>query len=153
MNQRTDKTLIRGLARIVVIGLIASVAACSGLRPESVAPRPTGEQPTFTQDGTASWYGQFHNGRKTANGEIYDMNAATAAHRSLPFGTIVRVTNLGNGRTTKVRINDRGPYANGRIIDLSAHAARDLGMHQSGTARVRIEQFKSDQPGGGRAGS
>jgi rare lipoprotein A len=74
------------------------------------------------------------------------MNAYTAAHRNLPFGTIVRVTNLDNGRVVKVRINDRGPYVKSRIIDLSAEAARALGMRQKGIAHVRIEQFASDQP-------
>ncbi len=82
----------------------------------------------------------------TANGETYDMEALTAAHRSLTFDTVVRVTNLDNGRVVKVRINDRGPHAAGRIIDLSARAARELGISDGGTAHVKIERFASDQP-------
>jgi rare lipoprotein A len=89
--------------------------------------------------GRASWYGpQFH-GRRTANGEIFNSNDLTAAHRSLPFGTKVRVTNINNGRSVVVRINDRGPFIGGRIIDLSAGAARILNMVQSGVAPVQLE--------------
>lgn len=76
------------------------------------------------------------------------MNAMTAAHRALKLGTVLRVTNLDNGRTTTVRVNDRGPYVNGRIVDVSAAAARELGMKQNGLARVQIEAFAADQPGG-----
>jgi rare lipoprotein A len=110
---------------------------------------PAPEQPFFTQVGTASWYGGFHHGRKTASGERFNMNDMTAAHRAVKLGTMLRVTNLDNGRTTTVRVNDRGPYVNNRIIDLSAAAARDLGMKQDGLARVRIEAFAVDQPAGG----
>jgi rare lipoprotein A len=113
--------------------------------PAPLAPAP--EHPTFTQFGTASWYGGFHHGRKTASGERFNMNAMTAAHRSLSLGTVVRVTNLENGRTTNVRVNDRGPYKPGRIIDLSAAAAHELDMKEDGLARVRVETFASDQPG------
>jgi rare lipoprotein A len=120
--------------------------AISALPPPAPAPMP--EQPFFSQVGTASWYGGFHHGRKTANGERYNMHGMTAAHRALKMGTVLRVTNLDNGRTTTVRINDRGPYKNGRIIDLSAAAARDLGMQQSGLARVRIEAYVADQTDG-----
>lgn len=89
--------------------------------------------------GKASWYGPGFHGRTTANGERYNSNALTAAHPSLPFNTRVKVTNLNNGRSVVVRINDRGPYAGGRIIDLSAAAARRIGMIQSGVAPVKIE--------------
>lgn len=89
--------------------------------------------------GTASWYGGKFQGRKTANGEIFDTNKFTAAHRTLPFHTKVKVTNLENGKTTTVRINDRGPFVRGRIIDLSRAAAKELDMIHSGTAKVRIE--------------
>jgi len=93
----------------------------------------------YAETGIASWYGaQFH-GRRTANGEIYDMNALTAAHRTLPLPSLVRVTNLRNGRTIKVRINDRGPFARGRIIDLSRRAAQLLGFQSQGTTPVRVE--------------
>ena len=88
--------------------------------------------------GQASWYGPGFHGRRTANGEIYNQNAMTAAHRYLKFGTKVRVTNLNNGRSVIVRINDRGPFAKGRVIDVSAAAARSLGMIRSGVAPVEV---------------
>ncbi|MBE9018072.1 septal ring lytic transglycosylase RlpA family protein [Chroococcidiopsis sp. CCALA 051] len=90
-------------------------------------------------NGVASWYGPGFHGNRTANGETYNQNALTAAHKSLPFGTRVRVTHAGTGRSIVVRINDRGPYIGGRIIDLSAAAARVLGMAGSGVAPVRVE--------------
>lgn len=89
--------------------------------------------------GWASWYGRRFHGRKTANGERYNMNALTAAHRTLPFGTKVRVTNLGNGRSVVVRINDRGPFIKGRIIDLSRRGANALRFIKKGKARVRLK--------------
>lgn len=87
----------------------------------------------------ASWYGPGFNGRRTANGERYDMHAMTAAHKTLPFGTKVRVTNVANGRSAIVRINDRGPFVRGREIDLSRGAAVAVGMLGAGVARVRLE--------------
>ncbi|MFB2967816.1 septal ring lytic transglycosylase RlpA family protein [Aerosakkonema sp. BLCC-F183] len=95
--------------------------------------------------GLASWYGPGFHGRRSANGEIYNQNALTAAHRTLPFGTQVRVTNLNNGLSVVVRINDRGPYAGRRIIDLSAAAARVLGMMQTGVAPVSLEVLGKSQ--------
>lgn len=89
--------------------------------------------------GVASFYGRRFHGRLTANGERFDMNAMTAAHRTLPFGTQVRVTNPRNGRSVTVRINDRGPFIRGRTIDLSRRAARELGMIQRGHARVQLD--------------
>jgi peptidoglycan lytic transglycosylase len=91
-----------------------------------------------TETGVASWYGIPYHGRRAASGEVYDMNAATAAHRKLPFQTWVEVTNLSNGKSTDVRITDRGPFVRGRIIDLSQAAARDIDMLRSGTTRVRL---------------
>lgn len=88
--------------------------------------------------GQASWYGPGFHGRLTANGERYNQNAMTAAHRSLKFGTRVRVTNLNNGRSVVVRINDRGPFIKGRVIDVSAAAARTLNMMHSGVAPVKV---------------
>lgn len=88
--------------------------------------------------GMASWYGGRFHGRRTANGERYNMNAMTAAHKSLPFGTIVMVTNTRNGRSVQVRINDRGPYIRGRIIDLSRAAASQIGLTASGVAHVQV---------------
>lgn len=89
--------------------------------------------------GIASWYGPGFHGRRTASGERFNQNALTAAHRSLPFGTQVRVTNLNNGRSVVVRINDRGPFSRGRIVDLSAGAARAIGLKSNGTAPVHIQ--------------
>ena len=91
-----------------------------------------------TETGVASWYGIPYNGRRAASGEIYDMEQLTAAHRKLPFQTWVEVTNLTNGKRVDVRINDRGPFAHGRVIDLSQAAARDIDMLRPGTARVRL---------------
>jgi len=103
-------------------------------------------QPTHTvaltrsqTSGMASWYGPGFHGNESASGEVFNQNALTAAHRKLPFGTQVRVTNLNNGRSVIVRINDRGPFVRGRIIDLSAAAARALGMVQTGVAPVSLE--------------
>jgi rare lipoprotein A len=93
----------------------------------------------YSETGIASWYGPGFHGKKTANGETYDQNDITAAHRTLPMPSLVKVTNLENGRELKVRINDRGPYAHGRIIDLSRRSAQLLGVEQSGTARVKVE--------------
>ncbi len=99
------------------------------------APR---EDPDYEAVGTASWYGaQFHN-RRTADGEVFDMDAPSGAHKTLPLPCIVEVTNLENGRRLQVRINDRGPFVDGRIIDLSREAARRLGFYDKGTARVRV---------------
>ena len=92
----------------------------------------------FRQKGVASWYGKKFHGRKTSNGETYDMFAITAAHKTLPFNTHVRVNNLSNGKTIVVRVNDRGPFVSGRIIDLSYTAAKDIGMVGPGTAKVEI---------------
>lgn len=94
------------------------------------------EQPGYDATGVASWYGDDFHGRKTANGEIYDMNALTAAHPTLPLPTYAYVTNLNNGRTVLVRVNDRGPYVDNRIIDLSRASAKALGI--SGLGRVRV---------------
>lgn len=103
--------------------------------------------PTVATDGfvgIASWYGNPHHGRRTANGERYDKSAFTAAHRTLPYNTLVQVKNLENGKQVKVRINDRGPFANNRIIDLSYAAAEAIGMIRAGRARVRLEVLRKD---------
>ncbi|MBW2065739.1 MAG: septal ring lytic transglycosylase RlpA family protein [Deltaproteobacteria bacterium] len=92
----------------------------------------------FVQVGTASWYGRKFHGRPTASGEIFDMHRRTAAHKTLPLGTYVKVINLSNGRSTVVRINDRGPFIKDRIIDLSYAAAKDIGLLKDGLARVKI---------------
>jgi rare lipoprotein A len=106
------------------------------------APVPA-EREDSVQIGLASWYGRPHHGRLAASGQVYDMNDLTAAHRTLPFGTVVRVQNLRNNRTVKVEINDRGPFVPGRIIDLSRAAARVLRMEQAGLTRVRLTILKA----------
>lgn len=98
----------------------------------------TAENGRMLQSGVASWYGPNFHGKATANGEVYNMNDFTAAHRTLPFNTIVEVVNIDNGESVRVRINDRGPYVDDRIIDLSRRAARDIDMENMGTANVQI---------------
>lgn len=113
--------------------------------PEMAAPpvQPPKTPPPQVETGTASWYGKAHNGLPTASGEIYDMNELTAAHRSLPLGTRVLVTNVKNGRSVEVRVNDRGPADHGRIIDLSYAAAVELGAVEDGTVPVRLRVLSS----------
>jgi rare lipoprotein A len=107
------------------------------------------EQPDYDETGIASWYGPTFYGKYTANGELYDGDALSAAHRTLPMPVNVRVTNLENGKSIVVRVNDRGPYARGRIIDLSRHAAELLDVVRTGTARVRVSYLsRADLPGG-----
>ena len=96
------------------------------------------EDPQYDEVGMASWYGADFHGRKTSNGEVYDMTALSAAHRTLPMPSYVYVTNLSNNRTVLVRVNDRGPYARGRILDLSNGAAQALGVITHGTSQVRV---------------
>lgn len=98
-------------------------------------------QDNFQQIGTASWYGPGFNGKKTASGEIFDMNDLTAAHKTLPLGCMVQVTNLHNGKKIIVRINDRGPFHGGRVIDLSKRAAQQLGIIAAGHAKVHIKSL------------
>ena len=93
----------------------------------------------YAQQGEASWYGPGFHGRKTASGKRFNQHALTAAHKKLPLGTVATVTNLDNGKTVEVEINDRGPYVRGRILDVSAAAAERLGMKHDGTSTVRIE--------------
>jgi rare lipoprotein A len=105
--------------------------------PPATLPAPS--PPTIVEAGLASWYGKKHQGKRTASGEVFDQKKFTAAHRSLPWGSIVKLTNLANGKSVEVRINDRGPFAKGRIIDVSRAAASVLGMVESGVARVQLE--------------
>ena len=126
------------------------------LPPPSVPSQPSGPPPAterqpavagvYTEEGVASWYGNPFDGRRTSNGEIYDMHQFTAAHRTLPFGAVLRVTNLSNGMQTQVRINDRGPFVANRVIDLSLSAAQAIGMVGPGTAHVRIEMISGPNP-------
>ncbi|EXF43980.1 lipoprotein [Pseudomonas sp. BAY1663] len=123
---------------LLLLALLAGGCAERQPAPPAATPPPS-RQEGFTQSGKASYYARMHHGKRTANGETHDQNALVAAHRSLPFGTRVRVTNLNNGKQVVVRINDRGPFRRGRIIDLSRAAARQLDMLNAGVARVRIE--------------
>jgi len=125
---------------LALLNLLFLSTACHRHRARARAPLPPpapGAPILQGEEGVASWYGVPYNGRPTANGEIYNMYAMTAAHRTLPFGTRVRVHDLEDSRSVEVRINDRGPFVEGRIIDLSYAAAQALGM--PGTARVRLE--------------
>jgi len=122
------------LTRITLVGFCLATVSCATTRPVRVA-LPT-DEPTV---GVASYYAGRWHGRRTASGERFDMHEMTAAHRTLPFGTHVRVTNLGNGRAVVVRVNDRGPWKKARVIDVSYAAALKLGMIGPGTARVRLE--------------
>lgn len=117
------------------------VAACAGN-----PPAPSELRPGWSETGEASWYGPGFHGRPTASGEKFDMDAATAAHRWLPFGTVLGVENLSNGRQTRVRVNDRGPFARDRILDLSRAAGRELGMLSTGVAPVRIVILEVPDP-------
>jgi rare lipoprotein A len=123
---------------VVIVALIAiSTAACGKKKVRArvpVAPARIGSE----EAGLASWYGVPYDGRRTASGEVYDMRQLTAAHRELPFETWVHVTNVENGKQVDVRINDRGPFVRGRIIDLSQAAAREIDMLGPGTTKVRL---------------
>ena len=152
------------LVWLAAASLALALGACSATQPESGGPNSRGrggsgqgeykvglpyqvdgvwfyprEDLGYAATGLASWYGSEFNGRRTANGEIFNMNIVSAAHPTLPLPSIVRVTNLENGRAISVRVNDRGPFARGRIIDLSRRAAQLLGFELQGTARVRVE--------------
>jgi rare lipoprotein A len=120
---------------MLLLTLAAAFLGCAG----KPTPMSAAELHGYVEKGIASWYGKKYHGRRTANGERYDMHAMTAAHKRLPFGTLVLVKNLDNGKKTRVRINDRGPFKKGRIIDLSYAAAREIGMVHDGLARVRIK--------------
>lgn len=135
--------------RIVLVAAVAAFAAC--VQRSAPPPMPSVAEGWY-EEGEASWYGPGFHGNRTASGEIYDMEALTAAHRELPFGARLRVRNLDNGRETLVRVNDRGPFARGRILDVSRAAARELAMIGPGTARVRIEVVEgvAEVPAGAR---
>lgn len=134
------------------------VPAAPGTRPGNLPPSATPSGPPssaerqpaipgeYVEEGVASWYGIPFDGHRTSNGEVYDMHQLTAAHRTLPFGAFVRVTNLSNGLQTEVRINDRGPFVANRIIDLSLSAAQAIQMIGTGTAQVRLEVISGPNP-------
>ncbi len=157
---------------VVLICCVLLAAGCGPKRPSVAPPSGPPQQKTkayqkpytvmgkryepiqnaegFTQNGVASWYGRDFHGKKTSNGETYNMNAMTAAHKTLPLGVFVRVHNKDNGRDAVVRVNDRGPFVKNRIIDLSFAAAKKLGVDAAGTANVRIEAlgYRHEGPGG-----
>jgi rare lipoprotein A len=148
------------LGVLVILGLITGCAETKVAKPGHEVP-PQGERAAgykvgkpyqikgkwyypkedfaYSETGIASWYGAYFNGRPTANGEIYDMNDLTAAHKTLQMPSMVRVTNLENGRSLKLRVNDRGPFVDGRIIDVSRRASQLLGFHHQGIAKVKVE--------------
>ncbi len=138
------KSPLRTLSAIATLGLVLAASPISFTPGQSGPgmPQATASENirvARTLSGPASWYGGKFHGRTTANGERFDMNQLTAAHRSLPFGTRVRVTNERNGRSVVVRINDRGPFIGNRIIDLSRGAAAAVGMVSTGVAPVRVD--------------
>ena len=149
----------RSVPHLSLAALLALLAGCAGHAPAPSSTAQNGQsmykvgQPyqingtwyypaedfSYDETGIASWYGQDFHGKYTANGEIYDLNALTAAHRTLQLPSVVQVTNLDNGRSIQLRVNDRGPYARGRIIDVSRRAAQLLGFEGQGTAKVRVK--------------
>jgi rare lipoprotein A len=142
----------RSISPSLVVAMIATVfslalSGCATSR--ATGPSPPSEParaPTPGEIGEASWYGKAHHGKPTASGETYDMHELTAAHPTLPLGTRVLVTNLENGRSVQVRINDRGPTVKGRIIDLSYAAARRLGAIENGTIPVQVRVLSLPPP-------
>jgi rare lipoprotein A len=126
-----------GMTRIAA--LAAGAVLLLLLAGETPAEAADQQQQARPQRGTASFYAQRFHGRRMANGRRFDAGSRSAAHRTLPLGTTARVTNLGNGRTTEVKVEDRGPYVGNRVIDLSPRTAGELGMREQGTAEVRVQ--------------
>ena len=158
--------LLRQTCALIALGLLAAGCASAPQSEVSVPPNAgvykvgspyqvggtwyyPREQPDYDETGIASWYGPGFYGHPTANGEIFDANSLTAAHRTLPLPVNVRVTNLENGESVVVRVNDRGPFAKGRVIDVSERAAKLIGIYGPGTARVRVTYVsRADLPNG-----
>ena len=132
--------------------MLVFLSACSGKHVHGSGPRSTSPCNRASElEGLASYYAEPHHGRRTANGEVFDTyQAMTAAHRTLPFNTVVRVQNQANGKEAEVRINDRGPFTTGRIIDLSLRAARAIDLVRTGVARVKLKIISRGGDGGGR---
>ena len=126
---------------LVAILISAFMWGCSSMKPVDPSAQPTAirDRPNYIETGKASFYANLHQAKKTASGEIYDHKLNTAAHKKLPFGTKVRVTNLENGKTVIVKINDRGPFIRGRILDLSKSAFSSIASVSSGIIEVKIE--------------
>ncbi len=139
-NGRLAPTAARSLLLAMILAILA-LGACAGRRSGAKVKLPppiNNPRIGWNQVGVASWYGHPYHGRTTSSGETFNMNEMTAAHKRLPFNTWLSVKNLSNGHTTRVRINDRGPFVGKRIIDLSKAAAADIGLIGTGTARVRL---------------
>jgi rare lipoprotein A len=150
------RRLAEGLAVVLSVASLgagaasrpSSLEAAKVTQPQVIATRgqrtrkTNNPKPKAYQVGIASWYGEYFQGKQTASGEPYDMRDFTAAHPSLPLGTFVRVTNLRNGKAVVVRINDRGPVVDGRIIDVSYNAARALGFKEHGLQKVRLDLYQ-----------
>lgn len=140
-----------GAALLLVVGLIGAKAAVPAINPAVAATSASTAAKTSSapkhhwfQTGLASWYGKLFQGKTTASGESFDMNQLTCAHRSLPLGSLIRVTNLRNHRSVVVRVNDRGPVPENRVVDLSYAAAHFLGISHAGTARVKLELIQTN---------
>jgi peptidoglycan lytic transglycosylase len=156
----TSRTFTAARAGVAALALLVTVTSvvCAGPRRRSVpnrhsfvSPRSPGRLPASgVQEGVATWYGPGFDGRRTASGERFNRNAMTLAHRHMPFGTRVRVTNLKNGKSVVGRVNDRGPFVRGRHFDLSQGMARKLGI--GGAGRVRVEVIPKDEPAESVAG-
>jgi rare lipoprotein A len=129
-------SLLASLGGLLLLLLFA--ATCT----RTPAPVPEAHKEPATQSVKASFYGEQHAGESTANGEAFNPGALTTAHRSYPFGTILKVTNPKNGKSVRVRVNDRGPYGKNRSLDLSRRAAREIGVEQAGVSSVKIEVIK-----------
>ena len=154
------EVLLRSLAKVLFVLILVALVGFTLVVSEEKVVDPTLTNETvsnetetivadrslveFLDKGTmkASWYGPGFHGRKTANGEIYDQMSFTAAHKSLKFGTLLKVTNPKNGKSVVIRINDRGPYIHGRDLDLSKAAALELGLMRKGVARMKVEEIK-----------
>jgi rare lipoprotein A len=136
----------RLLAVVLGVGLLTGCAQRAARPPSSARPEEGKAPRTYLGEGLASYYGPGLHGRKTASGERFDQNAMTAAHRTVRFGTCLRVVNMENGKSVEVRINDRGPFKEERIIDVSLGAARKLEMVEKGLARVRLYRCKDEGP-------
>jgi rare lipoprotein A len=146
LAQKPKRTIVSQKMKRSVCAVVAACVALAGCGGKKRVQLPTAARLGSTETGVASWYGYPYHGRRAANGEIYDMEKMTAAHRTLPFGTWVRVKNLENNKTVDVQITDRGPFAKGRFLDLSHAAAVRLAMIGPGTAKVKLTVIRG--PGG-----
>jgi hypothetical protein len=160
IHQKNETSLVSNIFNIFVVLCLILFSNCSSSPrfastiketrksielPEIEKPGTTGKYSVlFVQEGMASYYGEQFHGRKTANGEIFDMNQLSAAHRTAPLGSIAVVTNLKNNKSVRLRINDRGPFISGRILDLSKRAAQELDFIKDGVTKIRLEVLKQN---------